>query len=74
MTEGGVIVSISKDPDADQTGTLLWTDPDTNTTFLLEGALGRDDLVRMAESVVQTTPNPTPPSRHAATMEGTAGG
>ena len=74
ITVGGVIVSISKDPDADQTGTLLWTDPDTNTTFLLEGALGREDLVRMAESVVQTAPNPTSPSRHAATMEGTAGG
>ena len=74
MTVGGVIVSISKDPDADQTGTLLWTDPDTNTTFLLEGALGREDLVRMAESVVQTAPDPTPPSRHAATKEGTAGG
>ena len=74
MTVGGVIVSISKDPDADQTGTLLWTAPETNTTFLLEGALGREDLVRMAESVVQTAPDPTPPSRHAATMEGTAGG
>ena len=74
ITVGGVIVSISKDPDADQTGTLLWTDPDTNTTFLLEGALGREDLVRMAESVVRTAPNPTSPSRHAATMEGTAGG
>mgnify|MGYP005810384429 CR=1 FL=1 len=74
ITVGGVVVSVSGDPSAEQTGTLLWTDPNTNTTFLLEGALGRYDLVHMAESVVQTVPDPTPPSRHAALMEGTAGG
>lgn len=74
VTVGGVIISVSGDPAADQTGTLLWTDPDTNTTFLLEGALGRDDLVRMAESVAQTAPDPSSPSHHAALMAGTAGG
>lgn len=74
VTVGGVTISVSGDPDADQTGTLLWTDPDTNTTFLLEGALERGDLIRMAESVVRTAPDPSSPSRHSMTMEGTAGG
>ena len=74
VTVGGVTITVSGDPDADQTSTLLWTDPGTNTTFLLEGALDRYDLMRMAASVAQTAPNPPPPSHHAALMEGTAGG
>ena len=74
VTVGGVTITVSGDPDADQTSTLLWTDPGTNTTFLLEGALDRYDLMRMAASVAQTAPNPSPPSHHAALMEGTAGG
>lgn len=74
ITVGDIVVTVSKDPGADQTGTLLWTDPDTNTTFLLEGALEGDDLIHMAESMVRTTPNPSAPSHHAALMEGTAGG
>lgn len=74
ITVGDIVVTVSKDPSADQTGTLLWTDPDTNTTFLLKGALERDDLTHMAESMVRTTPNPLTPSHHAALMEGTAGG
>ena len=74
ITVGDIVVTVSKDPGADQTGTLLWTDPDTNTTFLLEGALEGNDLVHMAESMVRTTPNPSAPSHHAALMEGTAGG
>ncbi len=62
MTVGGVIISVSKDPSANQSGTLLWTDPNTNTTFLLKGALDRYDLIHVAESVVKTMPDPTPPS------------
>ncbi|MEI3362933.1 MAG: DUF4367 domain-containing protein [Oscillospiraceae bacterium] len=60
VTVGGVTITVSGDPDADQTSTLLWTDPGTNTTFLLEGALDRYDLMRMAASVAQTAPNPSP--------------
>lgn len=74
VTVGGVTITVSGDANTDQTGTLLWTVPDTNTTFLLEGALGREDLIRMAESMERTAPDPSSPSRHAMLMEGTAGG
>lgn len=74
VTVGGATITVSGGPDTDQTGTLLWTDPDTNTTFLLEGALDRYDLMRMAESLVQTAPDPSTPSHHSMLMEGTAGG
>lgn len=71
---GGVQISVSTDPSQDQTSTLLWTDPDTNTTFLLEGAVVPQDLISMAESLRQTTPSPTPPPRRSMLMAGTAGG
>ena len=70
---GGVTISISGSPEDDQTGTLVWTDPDTDTVFFLEGALDRSDLMRMAESVVQTAPDPSSPSHGAMVLEGTAG-
>lgn len=71
---GDVTISVSVGPDPRQTSTLLWSDPDTNTAFLLEGMLDRDDLIRMAESVVQTAPDPSSPPRRSVTMEGTTGG
>jgi hypothetical protein len=37
----------------EKSGVLVWTDPETNTTFRLKGNLGRDDLLRMAESVTE---------------------
>ena len=36
--------------------TLLWKDPATGMTFRLHGALDKETLLRMAESVVQTAP------------------
>ena len=71
---GGVTITISGSPEDEQIGTLAWTDPDTNTSFMLEGALGREDLLHMAQSVVQTAPEPSPPAHNATMMEGTAGG
>lgn len=62
VTVGGIIVTTSGSSEEDQTGTLVWEDPDTNTLFLLEGALDRQDLVRMAESVMETSPSPSPRS------------
>ena len=38
--------------------TLLWKDPDTGMTFRLRGALDKDTLLRMAESVVQAVSGP----------------
>lgn len=74
ITVGGVTITVSGSPEEDQTGTLVWTDPDTNTTFFLAGALGREDLLRMAQSVEKTDPSPSSPSHHSVVMEGTAGG
>lgn len=70
---GGVTISISGSPEDEQTGTLVWTDPDTNTMFFLEGALNRYDLLHMAEKVAEKTPEPSSPSHGAMLMEGTAG-
>ena len=37
VTVGGVTIITGGSPDMEETGTLIWTDPDTNTTFFLEG-------------------------------------
>ncbi len=66
-------ITISGSAEDEQIGTLAWTDSDTNTIFVLEGALGREDLLHMAQSVAQTAPEPSPPAHNAAIMEGTAG-
>ena len=71
---GSVTITVSGELEESQTSALLWTAPDTHTTFLLEGALSREDLLRMAESVAETAPEPTPPSHHAMVTAGTAGG
>lgn len=73
-TIGDVVITVSGSPEAAQTGILLWADPVTNTTFLLEGALDRYDLIRMAESMLETSPAPSAPSHHSMLVEGTAGG
>lgn len=67
-------VSITVSTTTDQSGTLVWTDPETNTTFLLEGALDRYDLLRMAESVTEKEPEPSKPSGNSMVMSGTAYG
>ena len=69
----GFTVIVSGTPDDEETATLLWTDPDSNTTFLLEGALSREDLLRMAESVRAAEPQPREPSHNMKITEGTAG-
>ena len=71
---GNVTITVSGELEESQTSALLWKAPDTHTTFLLEGALSREDLLRMAESVAETAPEPTPPSHHAMVTAGTAGG
>ena len=48
VTVGGVTIITGGSPDMEETGTLVWTDPETNTTFFLEGALDRFDLRDMA--------------------------
>lgn len=69
---GGVTVTVSGD--AHRPGTLVWTDPDTDTAFLLEGALGREELLRMAESVTEKEPEPSKPSGSVQVAAGTASG
>lgn len=69
---GGVSITVSTT--SDQAGTLMWTDPETNTAFLLEGVLDRDDLLRMAESVTEQAPEPSKPSGNAKVTSGTAYG
>ena len=61
-------------PDTEETGTLIWTDPDTNTTFFLEGALDRFDLRDMAVRTEETEPQLSPPTKRAQSITGTAGG
>lgn len=73
ISVGGVTITISGSAEDEQIGTLAWTDSDSNTIFVLEGALGREDLLHMAQSVAQTAPEPSPPAHNAAIMEGTAG-
>ncbi len=47
---GGKVVSVTTS--SEQTGTLLWTDPDTKINFRLEAPFDKDTMIRMAESVV----------------------
>lgn len=51
-TDGGFQFSISYG--IEESGVLIWSDPDTNTTFRLVGVLGKEDLLQMAESVEQS--------------------
>lgn len=69
---GGVSITVSGT--SNQAGTLVWTDPETNTAFWLEGVLDRDDLLRMAESVTEQAPEPSKPSGNAMVTSGTAYG
>lgn len=64
----------------DQMSVLLWTDPDTNLTFRIQGVLGKDVMLRMAESVTlsKTTPETvhsaaTPKSASTANTTGATG-
>lgn len=72
VTIGDVIIMAGGD--ADEPGTLVWTDPETNTAFLLEGALDREDLLHMAESVTEKEPEPSRPSGNSMVVSGTAYG
>lgn len=49
MTVNGEVKTII--PTEGQKSTLLWTDPDTNLVFRIQGVLEKDVLIRMAESV-----------------------
>lgn len=68
----GYTIIVSGTLDTKKAAVLLWTDPDTNTTFRLEGALDKSELLHMAQSVVETQPQPTPPSHNKKTTAGTA--
>ena len=70
----GVTIITGGSPDTEETGTLIWTDPDTNTTFFLEGALDRFDLRDMAVRTEETEPQLSPPTKRAQSITGTAGG
>ena len=74
VTVGGVTIITGGSPDTEETGTLIWTDPDTNTTFFLEGALDRFDLRDMAVRTEETEPQLSPPTKRAQSITGTAGG
>ena len=70
---GGSTITNSGAPSAKQKGTLLWEDSETHTVFLLEGALDREDLLRMAQSVEETAPDPSDPSHNSMLIAGTSG-
>lgn len=69
---GGVSITVSTS--TAQANTLVWTDPETNTAFLLEGVLDRYDLLRMAESITEQAPEPSEPAKNAMVTSGTAYG
>lgn len=48
---GDVTITVGTIYSTEESGVLTWTDPETNTAFRLTGNLGREDLLRMAESV-----------------------
>lgn len=73
VTVGGIIISSGSSPSAEETGTLIWTDPETNTTFFLEGALDRFDLRDMATFMEETEPQLSSPTKRAQSITGTAG-
>ena len=74
ITVGGVVISVGRSPDRDETATLVWTDPETNTAFFLEGALDRFDLRDMVTFMEETEPAFSPPAKRAESVTGTAGG
>ena len=68
---GDVTIGMSGDSPAEQTGTLVWSDPETNTFFLLEGPLGRQDLVKIAQSITTTEPDIDPLPEKTFQLSGT---
>lgn len=48
---GGATITVGTIYSTEESGVLTWIDPEPNTTFRLTGNLGREDLLRMAESV-----------------------
>ena len=74
ITVNGFTITIGGTPGETRSGTLLWTDPDTSTTFFLQGALEREDLLEMARSLRAVPASPSPPSHNLKFAEGTAGG
>ena len=74
ITVGGIVISVGRSPDRDETATLVWTDPETNTAFFLEGALDRFDLRDMVTFMEETEPAFSPPAKRAESVTGTAGG
>ena len=69
----GVTIITGSSADTEETGTLIWTDPETNTTFFLEGALDRFDLRDMVTFMEETEPQFSSPVKGATFQSGTAG-
>ena len=74
ITVGDVTITVSVTPGPEETGTLMWTDPETNTAFSLEGPLSRFDLLGMATHIAKAESQLSPPVKGAAFQSGTAGG
>ena len=73
VTVGAVTIITGGSPDTEETGTLIWTDPETNTAFFLEGALDRFDLRDMVTFMEETEPQLSSPTKRAQAITGTAG-
>ena len=73
ITVGDVTIITGGSPDTEETGTLIWTDPETNTAFFLEGALDRFDLRDMVTFMEETEPQFSTPVKGATFQSGTAG-
>ena len=74
ITVNGFTITVGTDPGEASSSTLLWTGPDSDTTFLLQGILSRENLLDMARSLREVPANPSPPSHNILFSEGTAGG
>lgn len=74
ITVGDVTIITGGSPDTEETGTLIWTDQETNTVFFLEGALDHFDLRDMVTFMEETEPQLSSPTKRAQSITGTAGG
>ena len=69
ITVGDVTIITGGSPDTEETGTLIWTDPETNTAFFLEGALDRFDLRDMVTFMEETEPQFSTPVKGATVQQ-----
>lgn len=71
IDHGDITIGISGDADEEQVGTLAWSDPETNTFFLLKGPLNQEKLVVIANSITEKEPEIDPIPSKTFRLSGT---